>query len=135
MKKVIIMACAALAACMAYSALDLFTGTKGIPLHNGTSINSGASNTVVVAKGPAHGIGAVYVLDGGCLGRTKLRVTLYATNKVETGWTPYAETDFTETNNCVRAVKFTAEYLPEDIKVTVQSVGGATKVSSFILTY
>lgn len=134
MKK-IIMACAVCAVCAAFAALDLFTGTRGIPLHNGVSINSGASNTVMVAKGPARGLGAVYVLDGGCLGRTKLRVTLYATNKVETGWTPYAETDFTETNNCVRAVKFAAEYLPEDIKVTVQSVGGATKVSTIVLTY
>ena len=116
-----------------FAAFD-FGAARAIPvIQPGTSVNSGATNTAVLALGGLKGNPEVFVAANGNLGRT-LNVTLWATNSIEGGWTEYAKTAF-PSNAGVYRLAFPGEYLPKDVKLTVGSIGAASAVSAFILTY
>ncbi len=133
MKKALLIA-AAFAVAAAFAAFD-FGAARAIPVVNpGTTVNSGATNSTVLALGGLKGIPEVFVAANGNASRTALNVTLWATNAIEGGWTAYAASTF-PTNAGVYRLAFPGEYLPKDAKLTIGSIGAASSVSAFILTY
>lgn len=125
----------ALVSAAAFAALD-FGAARTVPvLPSATSVGSGATNETVLALGGLRGVPELFVVSAGSYGRTALNVTLWATNAMEGGWTPYVVGSFAATNAGVFRVAFPGEFLTKDAKVTIGSVGAASSVTAFILTY
>ena len=134
MRKFAIFAAALAVAFATFAAFDL-QPAKATPALQPQTISEGTTNEAALAVHGMKGIAALYVTDAGATGRTALDVTLWATNRAEGGWTVYAAQTFTATNAAVRSVTFPGEYLPQDVKVGVGSIGADTTASAFILSY
>jgi hypothetical protein len=134
MRKTAIFAVALAATLAAFAAFDL-TPARATPALAPQTVSAGATNESALAVHGMKGIAALYVADAGAHGRTALDVTLWATNRVEGGWTVYAAQTFADTNAAVRAVAFPGEYVPGDVKIGVGSIGADTAVAAFILSY
>ena len=114
-------------------ALD-FGSAKTVPVLPPTQVASGGSNTTEIAVSGFKGQGELVVYAANSA-RTALNVTLWATNALEGGWTPYASGAASTNAATIVRVPFAGAYLPRDCKVTVQSIGAATTASAMILTY
>ena len=134
MKKFAIFAAALAVAFATFAAFDLKPARATAALAPQT-ISAGATNEAALAVHGLKGVSALYVMDAGAADRTALDVTLWATNRAEGGWAVYAARTFTATNAAVRIVTFPGEYLPQDVKVGVGSIGADTTASAFILSY
>lgn len=134
MKKLALLAIVAAFAASAFAALE-FSSARAVPVLAPQYVSSGATNSAAIVVRGFKGTSELIVYATDAAQRTALDVCLWATNRAEGGWTPYAVGKFTATNNCLGRLTFPGEYLPQDVKVTVGSIGAASTVSAFILTY
>ena len=134
MKKLTALACA-LAAFAAFAAFD-FSAAKTIPvLSSATTVNAGATNVTEIAVSGLKGNAELFVVSAGASGRTALNLSLWTTNAVAGGWTEFAAGTATATNAGVFRLSFPAEYITRPAQVKINSVGAASSVSAFILSY
>lgn len=135
MKKLITLLAAVGIAAASFAALE-FSGATAIPvITSAATVNSGATNTTTLALGGLKGNPEVFVTANGNASRTALNLSLWATNSIEGGWTLYAAQSITATNAGVYRLQFPGEYLPRDAQVRIGSIGAATAVTAFILSY
>ena len=134
MKKVLAVA-AAFAASAAFAALDFSAARSLLVLAPGTTVSSGATNTVAVAARGLKGNAALFVPSAAAPGRTSLDLSVWTTNTVSGGWSLFAARSVTATNAGVYRLSFPAEYLTRPAQVRVGSVGAASAVSAFILAH
>ena len=135
MKKAIALLAVAAAAFGAFAAFD-FSGAKTIPvLTSATTVNAGTTNTTAISAAGLKGNAALFVTANGNASRTALNISLYTTNFVDGGWAQFATTTVTATNAGVYRLSFPAEYITLPAQVRIGSIGAASAVSAFVLSY
>ena len=135
MKKLLMCIAAVGIAAATFAAFD-FSGVRAIPvLNTATTINSGATNTTEIAAVGLKGNAALFVAASGDASRTALTLSLYTTNVVSGGWTPFAVQTYTATNAGIYRLSFPAEYISKPSQVRINSQGAATSATAFILSY
>ena len=134
MKKFLTIA-AVLATAAAFAAFD-FSAAKTIPvISSSTTVNAGATNTTAVSAAGLKGNAALFVTASGNASRTALNLSLYTTNFTSGGWSQFATATVTATNAGVYRLSFPAEYVTLPSQVRISSIGAATAVTAFVLSY
>ncbi len=135
MKKLTALLAAVGIAAVTFAAFDL-SGARAVPVLNAsTTVNSGATNVTEIAAAGLKGNAALFVCANGNASRTALNISLWTTNTVEGGWSPFALQTYTATNEGVYRLSFPAEYISKPSQVRINSQGAATAVTAFILSY
>ena len=126
---------ATVAALGAFAAFD-FSGTKMVSVvAPSTTVDAGATNATTFAAAGLKGNAALFVTASGDIDRTALEISLYTTNFVGGGWAQFAATTVAATNAGVFRLSFPAEYVTLPAQVRIGSIGAASTVSAFILSY
>ena len=133
MKKLLAFSAALAIAFAASAALD-FSAAKAVFVKESAGSFSGTNHTVFAASG-LKGNAEVFVLSRAVYGRTSLDLSLWTTNTVDGGWSLLAEKSYTSTNAGVFRLSFPAEYLTSPARLSIGSMGAASTVGAFILSY
>ena len=134
MKKTLLLI-AAFAAAAAFAAFDV-SFTRAIPvLTSATTINAGATNTTEITAAGLKGNANLFIIANGNASRTALNLSLYTTNFAAGGWSQFATTTITATNAGIYRLAFPGQYISLPSQVRIESVGAASAVSAFILSY
>ena len=134
MRRITFAAAAALAALAAFAAFDVTKAPRVIPVIAPQSVSAGVTNSADFAVIGLRGISAVVVSADKVAGRS-VDVTLYTTNAAAGGWTEYVTETIADTNAFTRMVSFPADGLTKDLRLSVSSIGGASVIGAFILSY